>query len=326
MIRRNEEYFEERKVRELIRFSLAKLPIEKKFAGTIDIRFRNVCDSYWRAIQRVLEFSGHSVWIQISSIDFGLRLQKAIHDETGTFSPSALIIKKINDSIRLRMRTVGPEPSSKGERYLINRISSVTRTWMRDANVRMLESFDLIMPSLIVLAWTAFEVLCEDLLEKGIDICPSSLGSLSGRGRKRSLATWEAVDRKGNPKLFSQRSAGPIKREDLGYRTISQIRDAYWVAFNSDAAAIDRVLRNRDIDSLFALRNIIVHRDGRVDKMFLSRVDGLPMFASAKDGERLQLKFDLLKNLVRPVLIHGFKLIQTVSKWVAEHPDGDVEE
>ncbi len=319
MRKRNEKYFEERKFDELIRFALGPFPVNK-FYGTFDRRFTAVCERYWEGVIRVIDFSKHSIWLQIHSINFGMKLNKAVYLESGTFEPPPAVMKKINENVRLRMMDFPPESTPDGRRRVIKRVTGLSQAALQGVDAELLEGFDMIMPSLIVLAWTAFEVLCEELLEKAIDLCPSSLGLLAGRGRKRPLAKRESMNRKGTLAGTSDRSKGPAKRESLSYRNISTIRDAYWIAFNIDHASIDRVLRFNKIDALFALRNIIVHKSGYVDKLFLYRVDGLRMFSHARDGSHLQLNFDLLKNLVRPVLIHGFKLISEVSKWVVEHP------
>jgi hypothetical protein len=322
MLRRNEKYFEEHEMAELVRFGINRFRLDY-LKGRINEGFGDAFESYSAGVNGVLALAKLSTWLAVHSIGYGMRLRKVVYEETQTFDPTPAQMKEKNETIRLSMMEVQQDPPGQKNYLLIKRICAVLETAIQRVDADMLRSFDTLTPSLIVLAWAAFEVLCEDVLEKSMDMRPVWLGTLRGRGRRRRLPHWEAMDRRGNLKAVSANSRGPLKRENLSYRTISGIRDAYWVAFFRGSSDITRLLRCREIDTLFALRNIIVHTGGIADGIFLSRVKGIPRFASIRDGERLQFDFDLLKNPVRPVLRCGFRLLGIVSKWLSEHPDAE---
>jgi len=316
---RDERYFARNRVSDLVRFGLSELSVEP-LRGMLR-NFANVYEAYARCINRTYDLAKLPTMLTLEATAFGLNLAEATKEETGSFKYTR-IAKRKRDDIRLRMTKVECDLPPIHPRTLNNRVSSAVQTILARADKKLTDGLDSVMPSLIVFAWTAFEVLCEDLLEKAIDLRPMWFTPLRGRGSKRRLLAWEAMSLRGKTSTHSHGSFGIAKREQLSYSTIKGIRDAYWLAFCVDSRGIDRLIADRKIDTLHAIRNVSVHNGGVVDRVFLNRVAGLPEFTKAGIGDPLQLDFGMVKNLVQPVLARGIKLIAAVNKWVVEHPDG----
>jgi hypothetical protein len=320
MLRRNEKYFEERKVSELIKFAYAPVSISRLQGLSYD--FRDVYESYSDGMTRVLNLAKHSVWLPIHSMAFGMRLAKAIHDETGDFSLSFPTMRRINDSIRLRMMEVAQDHKPKHLKTLIKRITGINRTLLQRVDADTVASYDALMPSLLVLAWSSFEVLCEDLLKKCIEIRPHLLPPTKGRPNARKLSSWETLTPKGKTVTHGPKSKfnRQPRLDDLEFRTLRAIRDSYWITFVADYQRIDRALNHRCLDNLQAVRNIVVHTGGIVDDVFLNRTTGVPMFSKSSKGDPLQIDFGMVKNLIVPVRNRGIQLMDAVNNWILKHP------
>ena len=313
---RDETYFENRKIGALVRFAFSDISI-KALRG-IHPRIADVYNSYSRNVNLAYDLARFPPVIAVGGLAIGLLAARAVYAEFGHFDPKK-ISKEQNDSIRLRMTLAGPRAAVR-KQTIIRKTSSNFRVVLDRADKKTLAGLDAIMPSLVVFSWTAFESLCEDLLERAIDVRPRWLSSLKGRNEQRPSRPWE-VSLKGNTVPTSKESKGPKSRDKLRYRNIKAIRDSYWITFPVGGRMIDRALEGRCIDTLFAVRNILVHRGGIADELFLKRVDGLPEFSHVKNGSLLRLDFGSVRSIIQPVLVRGIRLIAAVNKWIMEHPD-----
>jgi len=211
------------------------------------------------------------------------------------------------------------DPIIPSDKTLIKNISEAVQIIILRSNDKVAEGLDAIMPALIILAWTAFETLAEDLLSAAIKIRPHLLPPATAMTKARKLQSWEQPTLRGGLKTHSGGLKQRPQMSDLNYRTIGAIRDSYWRIFSSDGQLINRVLGNRSLDTLHAARNVLVHKAGRVDSIFLGRVAGIPMFAKAHLDDPLQLDFGMVKNMIIPVLDRGIRLVGAVNTWIQDH-------
>ena len=70
---------------------------------------------------------------------------------------------------------------------------------------------------------------------------------------------------------------GTVQREQLELDSLKGIREAYSRAFDKPFEKdIDESLADRDLDTLQAVRNLLVHRAGIADQKYLDRKDKFP--------------------------------------------------
>ncbi len=315
--RRNEQFFDQRRVDELIKFGLTSISIEKLRYRVIP-RLGLVYDSYAADVARVIDLAKFSTYLTLQSCTFAGELTKVIYEETGCFAPPRSVRKKYNDNIRLSMMKLEDERPPRSDAKLFKDVCNLTRMVIERADVKLLDGYDAIMPSLIVLAWTAFEALSEDLLSKAVKFFPRSLSQSNWCKTRRKLAPWEQMTISGSIRTHSDVPKNPGLHH-LSYRTIEAIRKSYWLVFRSDCAKIRRALSHRSLDNLHAARNVIVHKSGKVDQIFLNRTAGVPMFAKAIAGNYFHMDFAMVNTLVLPVLNRGIQLIAVVNDWVRAH-------
>jgi hypothetical protein len=312
MLQRNEKFFEERKVSELIKVGLADISIAR--LRHVHPRLDTVYEAYAEDINRVIDLAKLPTWLSVHFMAFGMRLAQVIKEETGCFDPSPSDKKKHSENIRLRMMGFETDHKPRSKRKLTNDVYKFTRSALLRMNKRHLEGYDALIPALMILAWTAFERLSEELLEKSVHVLPHRLSESHWRRSPRTLYPWEQMTLTGSIQTQS------AIRKRLEYRTLLKIRDSYWAVFGVGDNKIRRILAHRSLDNLHAVRNVVVHKSGRVDGLFLARTAGVTMFAGARKGYSLQLDFGMVKNLVLPVLSRGIMLIAVVNDWIRKHP------
>jgi hypothetical protein len=194
-------------------------------------------------------------------------------------------------------------------------------------------------------AWTAFEALASDLWEAAINNHPITLASLTGESKRISkLARSQDRDRretgettKGDyePTLkdFARVTHGTYDassvmgtslREEFKFQTLAGIRKAYSAAFCKRSATLDSILVDRCLDKLNLVRNLIVHKAGIVDPIFLKGTDSIPwQIPLAEDEKPLVLHGVFVRDLIDPVFQCGLRLILAVDQWIAPTDAGD---
>ena len=104
------------------------------------------------------------------------------------------------------------------------------------------------------------------------------------------------------------------KKWDFGRRDEAQ--EAYQVVFGMDKAAKDEmrdIFRNRDLQSIAALRNALVHRGGIADDEFTSLVKQHPTLNAIEAGKPIPLDGSLIAPLVENAKEHGLRLLNFVN-------------
>src|SRR5258708_32385251 len=81
------------------------------------------------------------------------------------------------------------------------------------------------------------------------------------------------------------------------FRSISDIREAYHFAFSRHASIIDEILDSDGIQYAAAVRNVMIHKSGRVDQEFFEQVAGIADIPILKDGDKFPLTGTLTQKL-----------------------------
>src|ERR1700689_4245125 len=87
------------------------------------------------------------------------------------------------------------------------------------------------------------------------------------------------------------------------FTTLDGIREAYSLAFSERVRQarpdrIDKALADKRIDSLSAVRNLIVHKAGVADAEYADRAKGAPSAPQIKEGDALQLDGEVCRSLI----------------------------
>jgi hypothetical protein len=186
------------------------------------------------------------------------------------------------------------------------------------------EGVDSWLSAQVVGGWTAFETMAGDLWEAALNCHPHGLSEL--KGKQAPLPVDARQNAKTIPLTIFQRykfdlskSMGTILRERRGFDTLENIRGAYLEAFFSDATEIENILSSSALDTLNAVRNLIVHRAAIVDQKYLGRTKSLPTAPRADVGKPILIDGEVIANLVQPVFELGCRLIVAVDNWLLTH-------
>jgi hypothetical protein len=197
------------------------------------------------------------------------------------------------------------------------------------------QGFEAILSACVTGAWTAFETMCGDLWEVALNIQPRKLAGLKGQP-KRFLPSDE---RKGDGKSRDddleipdttkirlsligrygynlEEKMGTLLRTIQRFDSLTGIRVAYGSAFATNNDAIGAALTDKSLDSLAALRNILVHKSGVVDETYEKRSKYLPFLPKAPIGMEIALDGEIVSALLVQTILKSGDLLTAVDNWI----------
>jgi hypothetical protein len=166
--------------------------------------------------------------------------------------------------------------------------------------------------SMLLGVWTAFETLAGDLWETALNIHPRILSDLKTGDKSVPI---NQVQRYG---YDLREKMGTILKKKYNFDRLDGIREGYEEAFNIDSAKIQAALSDKSLDTLSALRNVIVHRGAVADAEFVNRSKSLPLPKFAI-GERIRLDGDLIVPPMQQAIKAGDSLLVAVDEWIVQH-------
>jgi hypothetical protein len=187
--------------------------------------------------------------------------------------------------------------------------------------------------SQLTAGWTAFEALAGDLWEAALNASPITLAGLNGsRSRIAKIAGKRPTEDRDSEengafklKVFqrltkgtfnAERIMGTLLRENRRFDKLGGIREAYSLAFSKRHATIDSLLVDNALDKLNLVRNVILHKAGIVDPKFLDGAVSIGWKVDAQLDYPLALNGQIVKDLLSPVFLKGWKLIYAVDEWI----------
>jgi hypothetical protein len=144
----------------------------------------------------------------------------------------------------------------------------------------------------VIQAWTAFEVLAEDL--------------------------WKYVIAE-RPQLDA-RTKDEIRLS--GHRSRRKIANLYRFTFRMDNVDILNSVDNTKVHALAIARNVLVHSGGNIDTWFNKDRQGIPeldCITEKDEGYAIQFSGELVRGLIDPVTPLGFGLVKSVDGWLTSH-------
>jgi hypothetical protein len=169
-------------------------------------------------------------------------------------------------------------------------------------------------------AWTALECLAKDLWVVSLNSRPINLAhrafqSISFDGATDGLTgrsiTVGLLARHG----FDLRSClGTLLSSKFDFSGMKGIREAYFAAYGK-SPELENILANKDLETLEAIRHLIVHRGGIIDAEFKRRAK-----PDAVEGELLALDGKIVSNLTNGAIHAGCDLLEFVDEWLVNNP------
>jgi hypothetical protein len=105
------------------------------------------------------------------------------------------------------------------------------------------------------------------------------------------------------------------------FTSLESIRQAYSLAFpekvsRARSSRIDATLGDNGLDSLSAVRNVIVHKAGIADAEYMDRAKSARTAPRLKEGDALQLDGEKCPILIEPAMKSGAELVAAVDSWL----------
>lgn len=126
---------------------------------------------------------------------------------------------------------------------------------------------------------------------------------------------------KGSYNLSDKMGTLLIEAGRVQFTSLEAIREAYSLAFSENGRRartdkIDTTLAAKELDALSAVRNLIVHKAGKADSMYLDDRKSAPSAPKLEENEKLQLDGEVCQSLIMPVLKLSVDLINAVDIWL----------
>jgi hypothetical protein len=202
----------------------------------------------------------------------------------------------------------------------------------RLANVQYQSHIRALMSSILLGAWTAFEVLTEDLWVACLNVRPR-LGILAFNADIEPGDSADVVDQKQRQIFRAQawqireyrydltNHMGDLLRDKWGFTKREKAFEAYAKVFEEDESSLKSIFSDVKLRSLCAVRNLIVHKAGVVDNDFIRSVKSDQLLNHLKKDDRLAVNGDMVVGLVIAAFAGGKKLIAFTSEWLKSHGD-----
>ena len=165
---------------------------------------------------------------------------------------------------------------------------------MWSATDNLTDSLHGLVQTMIIQAWTAFEVMVEKLWNAAVKERPRLVAAMSNKERGR-----------------------------FGFRSRERIRMSYQNTFKVKAHTIHRELASRSIDMLALMRCVLVHSAGVIDDWFIKDSASIPeasSFVALGVGAKISFTGGLARSLIDSVTPVGYDLIQCIDNWLLMNP------
>jgi len=275
--------------------------------------------------------------------DLTIRIQRALdlaHLEiAGKLSDDGLDDKQL-DNISRRWQTLLEQEGEANKKkrltpewdsdVLKNLTSGLKPTEIMGNDVAASRALEASLMSYVTTSWTIIETMSGDLWEAAINAHPASLAHLQGKAnrlRKSKDGASAAMSRESKAVPLDliamhgfdvRTKMGSILRGRFEFTRLESTREAYASAFEKNSAQIDKALSDISLDTLNAVRNLIVHKDGVADAEYLKKGKFLRSLPPAKIGDHISLDGAVVVQLVKPALTAANLLLIAVDDWLAK--------
>jgi hypothetical protein len=188
-----------------------------------------------------------------------------------------------------------------------------------------------LIASMVFFYWTAYESLAVDLWVASVNDSNALAEAFisyvkDGRtGRSRNSEQGKAQERS-MPLINLQRygydlrgKMGTVLRDEnkVRFDGFRDVQSVYKAVFGIKA---ENAFKNaNDVQVVEAVRNLIAHRAGKMDKEFIERVERRPAFSASKVGDQLELTVASVRPHVDTLIRSSIVLAKFVDECVTSH-------
>ncbi|HWE95887.1 MAG TPA: hypothetical protein VG269_18130 [Tepidisphaeraceae bacterium] len=166
--------------------------------------------------------------------------------------------------------------------------------------------------SIVILSWTAFESVAEDLWEAAVNARPSKLAKGKIAVSDITFYGFEVRDKLGT---ISK------KLDGRSFATIWDIQEAYEKTFSDQGSTINGILKEEGLVYSAAVRNLLIHKGGRIDKEYQRQVSGVSDAYKGTLGEQFPLTGVIAAERSNAALSSAACLLKAVHAWIIGHPE-----
>jgi hypothetical protein len=208
---------------------------------------------------------------------------------------------------------------------------SELRNWTRQHG-EMSPGVEAILMAQIVLAWTAYEVLSEDLWVAALNARPR-LGFIAINAelkegepikdreeklkKKFQIPVW-ILER--DPNFQLQTGMGTLLKEKCDFGRREEAEEAYQTVFYKDKNKLNTIIGDGKLGWVAAVRNCIVHEAGKATRQFESLTSLHPELNQIRVGNPIPMNGNRASELVSVVIEKGTALIDFVDSWIKNNP------
>jgi hypothetical protein len=183
-----------------------------------------------------------------------------------------------------------------------------------------------ILSSAVIGAWTAFETLASDVWIGAYDALPKEIrGPQNGNQFRIENMMSPEVPRNGhNPAKFNtdgnMRGDEFVESTEMRFSSLEVMRRHYSRLFSEklqipETSEIDRTLGDTNLDALHLVRNLLVHKSGVCDAMYVNKFKNNSLAPRLELGRPIKLDGISVLSLVGVVTKLGPQLAKAVDTW-----------
>lgn len=192
------------------------------------------------------------------------------------------------------------------------------------------DAVEVIIASVLLGSWTAFEALAADLWVAALNERPR-LGIVALGADKSSTDSDEQREQKAKVKFILpagllrdlkydlKSHMGTVLREKWDFGRRSEAKDAYLKTFREKAEKerLTSILDDQKLIWMAAIRNSIVHDGAVADRQFVSQMERHPTLSAVKEHHAIPLRGPLVREFIDIASQRGIELIEFVDGWLA---------
>jgi hypothetical protein len=251
-------------------------------------------------IKRLLMFTDAYLPLGLKGADYG----------------EAAIKKQVDEEVRRRFDQLQHDGSFELE--LIPAADSKMAHLLGDP--KMQRQIRMILLSLISATWTAFEILAGDAWQLALNSRPDQIAE-KVLGQLFPSGTPEGLSAKAIPLWMAAKYGfdlrnhiGDILKPHVDFSDLKQIQKAYAAAFGTNAA-FESAVADKNLLTLGATRNLVVHRGGLVDEKYNKITN-----QSFETSQPLPLDPTFLSGILEAGMTACRTLITCVDGWLCANP------
>jgi hypothetical protein len=258
-------------------------------------------------------------------VDLGVQILVEPPFETDTVQ-----LKKRQEALGAAFKTWAEAPSRKGiglDQFIKSSGLTLVEACFRISQTlqkppRSIETgYQVLLSSVLVIAWTAFEAFARDLWIEAVNRAPDPLANnvVNSRPRRRDQERSISYRKLAAAHFDLSKTMGiHLERANrVTFLHFTGLKNAYVSAFKEPAREL--FARYPALHEMAELRHLFVHTNGAVDSKFLSKVSSAPALKGLAVGEQVPLTGKMVRDYVDQSLRCAGEIFELVDREVAAY-------